>query len=339
MDGPTQSAAPSEPQPVQSQTSPFPNMQNMQNMQNLQSNFLAPFSFFPPPLFNNLSLLSSPTNPLVNPQFAFNQFQWQHQQYPLPPIAPNFQNQSFKIAKAATSASYERPVRHNPAGWRSLADSLDGFADGCIGKLADVGYHSNTANIKVVFEQSVFVALLDQIYSDMRYEVLGYLGGRFIEIPSDSPSTTIFEKTLEKPLNNLVCLVSHFASSERIIGELINDDLKEVDNAFRLAKDKFHGFGVSFVGWYKSNNALKPLLPTRRDLCKTALMQRLHPNSVGVIFSVASSNHPNRLFPSLPTPITPEIAGPFHSLVVYQAYIEERADRKSRAEVYPTVSG
>ncbi|KAJ3121827.1 hypothetical protein HK098_003341 [Nowakowskiella sp. JEL0407] len=234
---------------------------------------------------------------------------------------------------------FDRPIRSNPAGWRPLP------TDAFLSKLSP----PPASAVNVVFSLSVFTALLEQLYSDTKYDILGYLGGRFFKIPNQNPNeqstalaTTTTTSEQEKPVETVICFVTHFAASERIVTDLINDEVKEVDDAFRLALEKFHGFGVDCVGWYKSNNSINPPLPTHRTLSKSALLQRLYPNAISVLLTVSSSNHPNRLFPNIQPNFSSspsDIIGPYHTITVYQAFIEERADRKSRPEIYPAVHG
>ncbi|CAG8435666.1 2734_t:CDS:10 [Scutellospora calospora] len=116
-------------------------------------------------------------------------------------------------------------------------------------------------------------------YADSKHEVLGYLGG------------TCDVDRLDN--NTIVCHVSQFVASERVVTSLLTDTVQEVDQAREDAINTFKKMGLEFIGWYRSNlDSNSNTIPTQYDIIKQQTIQSQYPDSAGIIVSMSTISCP-----------------------------------------------
>ncbi|CAG8543098.1 14762_t:CDS:10 [Dentiscutata erythropus] len=133
-------------------------------------------------------------------------------------------------------------------------------------------------NFRVSIDESILLALLECSYADSKHEVLGYLGGTC---------------DVDRLDNTIVCHVSQFVASERVVTSLLTDTVQEVDQAREDAINTFKKMGLKFIGWYRSNlDSNSNTIPTQYDIIKQQSIQSQYPDSAGVIVSMSTISCP-----------------------------------------------
>ncbi|KAJ3329440.1 hypothetical protein HDU76_007906 [Blyttiomyces sp. JEL0837] len=168
---------------------------------------------------------------------------------------------------------------------------------------------------RMVLDQSIATCLMDHMFSDPAFEIMGYLGGRILKVKDLLPG---YGKS--GPADVYVCHVTHFLASERSVGSLYLGDVAETDDAYAKALSFFNEMRVDFVGWYKSNNPMKQPIPSQQDLKRQHELQLHHPGCIGLILSMTCSNRPSRFFPEVADPaITSPFVAPVHCMRAFRA--------------------
>ncbi|KAJ3284405.1 hypothetical protein HK104_009968 [Borealophlyctis nickersoniae] len=226
--------------------------------------------------------------------------------------------------RAAAKATRDRTPW--PVGWYPLDETRPSYSNSAIPLEEPGDRSSDQRQVYMVLDQSVLTALLDQTYSDTRFEVVGYLGGRWIEFSGDNANAGSADGEDEGAASSAasvvtVCHVSHFVASTRSVEELMKDNVEETEDSLATALALFKEWGYAV----RSNDPMRALQPTRKDLSKQVFLQRaLGPASVGLLLSVASANNPNRFFPTNPrAPPSAPLHGPSHAVVAFRAVLEE----------------
>ncbi|KAF0427181.1 hypothetical protein F8M41_006091 [Gigaspora margarita] len=133
-------------------------------------------------------------------------------------------------------------------------------------------------NFRVSIDESILLALLECSYADSKHEVLGYLGGTC---------------DVDRLDNTIVCHVSQFVASERVVTSLLTDTVQEVDQAREDAINTFKKMGLKFIGWYRSNlDSNSNTIPTQYDIIKQQTIQSQYPDSAGIIVSMSTISCP-----------------------------------------------
>ncbi|TPX56128.1 hypothetical protein SpCBS45565_g08451 [Spizellomyces sp. 'palustris'] len=185
------------------------------------------------------------------------------------------------------------------------------------------------AQLVVVLDKSVYTALLNQAYSDTRYDVTGFLGGSWIPMKVQRPRGKGHQW-------KVVCHVSSFFAAERQVLELLQGRVVEDPVSIKQAVAKFHESDLECVGWYRSNDPSRPLQPTCQDITKQAFLQTLIPEGIGLLVSVASSNNPNRLLPNIIRAAVGEpLKAPIHAIAAYRAGLQTSEGILKTDEIYP----
>ncbi|CAG8446179.1 9902_t:CDS:10 [Funneliformis caledonium] len=134
-------------------------------------------------------------------------------------------------------------------------------------------------NFRLSIDESVISALLDCAYADVKHEVLGYLGGSC---------------DVDRSENTIVCRVSQFVASERIVTSLLTDEVQEMINSRENAIKIFTDNNLEFVGWYRSNfQSNSNSIPTQSDIIKNTAIQSEFPNSAGFIINISTTTCPS----------------------------------------------
>ncbi|CAG8434719.1 2220_t:CDS:10 [Funneliformis mosseae] len=134
-------------------------------------------------------------------------------------------------------------------------------------------------NFRLSIDESVISALLDCAYADVKHEVLGYLGGSC---------------DVDRSENTIVCRVSQFVASERIVTSLLTDEVQEMINSRENAIKIFTDNNLEFVGWYRSNfQSNSNSIPTQSDIIKNTAIQSEFPNSAGFIINISTTSCPS----------------------------------------------
>eukprot|EP00833_Pecoramyces_ruminatium_P004606 jgi/Orpsp1_1/1178638/evm.model.c7180000066176.1 len=205
-------------------------------------------------------------------------------------------------------------------GWFEIESKPKSFKEDIMVEVEDKKRKTSNSIIKVIIDQSVYNMLFSQALSDKYNSVLGYLGGSFINISNNNSNSSINinnnnNNSFNKKEEFNICHITHFTTSERKIGDLITNNINEVDNSFIDAVQYFESKKVSCVGWYKSNIINKPLLPTFNDIAKQTRLQQLIPNGVGIILSTNNFNNNSK-----------EISSSIDNLkamLIYQTYLKD----------------
>ncbi|KAI8588550.1 hypothetical protein BDZ88DRAFT_192386 [Geranomyces variabilis] len=296
----------------------------------------------PPPPLPGLALEPQPAPPPPPPPLAGTLPPTQQ----LPSAALHEQLSSSSLAAALSQSSallqhaahtllpppadaappFSRPPEWSPA-WVPVASLSERAKKSPVPLHEQTAGEAHDANLMIVLDKSVLTAIVNQAYSDTRYSAVGFLGGCWKGVTVERDGHKL-EKT--------VCHVSQFYVVERQIVDLMQGNVVEDPSSIVHAVGKFHEKDLECVGWYRSNDASRPLQPTSEDIAKQAFVQTLVPDGVGMLVSVASANNPSRLQPFIPrsTAGSPLVA-PMHALMAFRACTQTSDGTLETNKVYP----